>query len=653
MTDTWWRRLPTPIRWIGGVIVVLFTLIVFAGLMDWNAARGVVSRIASRRLDRHVTIEGPLRVHLFSSTPSVSIDNLSIANPDWAGGGDMLDVRHLQFALQLSQLFLGHLVLRTLEVDEPKVSLLRDSTERANWDFGKPGAKKSQQPTSLPAIRHFALRGGTLNVDDEIRKLTFKGMVTAHETAGRTEAEPFRLEGEGTLNKEPFKLRFEGGALLNVDLDRPYQFQMKVDAGPSNAAVTGAIAKPFDFGELDADVDVQGQNLANLYYFTGLSLPLTPPYRLVTHVHRSGMHFALGNIAGKVGNSDMHGHANVDLAADGRPTLKASLTSKSLNLRDLGVAFGAGVPQPTDATGEHQLPAPKSEPVSPFLLPTFEFQFDRLAAMDAAVDFQAASVQTEKVPIKAVTLNLKLEHGVLVLDPVDFHLPLGKLAGQVRLDTHNQTPQATVDLHLSDVNLEQFKGKTSPQAPMSGTLQSHAHLEGHGNSVHAMAAGANGTIAAVVPQGEIRKSLAELTGINVLTGLGLLLSGNQQTAPIRCAVADFQVKDGDARADRLIIDTQSVLITGNGHVNLADEKLDLNIAGKPKKLRLGRLRTPINVRGTLQHPSIGVDAPDVIKQGSIAAAAGALVAPLAAILAFIDPGLAKDQDCAALLEAAQ
>jgi uncharacterized protein involved in outer membrane biogenesis len=632
--------------------VVLLLLVVGAGLTDWNFARGFIGRVASRHLGRRVSIGGPLRVHLLSSTPSFSIDNLSVANPDWAGSGDMLDVAHLQIDLQLSQLFLGHLVLRTLEVDEPQLSLLRDDSQRANWDFGPPNTQKSQQPTKLPAIRHFALRGGTLEVNDAIRKLTFNGRVAANETGGSNNAEPFRLDGQGTLNKEPFKLTFGGGALLNVDPDHPYPFQLKVDAGPSNASVSGSIAKPFDFGEFDADIDVQGQNLANLYYLTGLALPLTAPYRISAHVHRAKTHFALGDIAGKLGNSDVHGHATLDFASDVRPTLKVALTSKSLDLGDLGIAVGAGVPQQTETKGAPQLAAPAKEPISPLLLPTFQFQFDRLAQMDAQFALHADSVQTQKVPIKAVTINLKLDHGLLIVDPLDFELPLGKLAGQIRLDTRGDSPQAAVDMRLTDVQLDQFKGKTASQAPLGGVLQTHAHLEGHGNSVHDIAADSNGTIAAVIPQGEIRQSLAELTGINVLTGIGLLVRGNQQTVPIRCGIAEFEVKDGDARAGRLLIDTEPVLISGDGHIALSDETLDLNIAGKPKKLRLARLRAPINIRGTLRHPTFGISVPSVVKQGAVAAAAGVLLTPVAALIAFIDPGLAKDQNCAALLDSA-
>jgi uncharacterized protein involved in outer membrane biogenesis len=652
MSGTWWQRIPQPLRWLGGVVIVLVLLIIAAGVTDWNFARGFVSRMASRQLHRSVAIDGALRVHLLSSAPSVSVGDLRIANPDWAGGGSMLQLHRLLVELQLSQLFLGRVVLRTLELDQPQLSLRRDSMQRANWDFDQPGVAAPAHPTRLPVIRHFALRGGTLDIADAVRKLGFHGSVAAEETGARSRAEPFRLDGHGTLNKEPFDLTLEGGELLNANPNRPYPFTLKVTAGSTSASLDGSITKPFDLGRFNVNAEAHGQNLANLYYLTGLPLPMTSAYRISAHVQRADMHFALGDIAGKLGNSDISGHATLDVAADGRPNLKVALVSKSLDLDDLGIAFGAGAAQPSQTATAPQQPAPAQAPISPLLLPDFQFQFDRLALMDASFDLHADSVQALKLPIKALTFSLKLDHGVLVIDPVDFELPLGKLTGEVHLDTRAAPPQATVDMRLSDVNLEQFKGATMAQAPLGGILHMHAHLEGHGNSVHDIAADSNGTLAAAIPHGEIRQALAELTGINVLSGLGLLLTGSQTTVPIRCAITEFKVTDGDARVGRLLIDTEPVLITGNGHVTMSDEKLDLNIAGKPKKIGFTRIRSPINLRGTLRDPSVSLSVPSLLEQGGIAVAAGVLLTPVAALLAFIDPGLAKDQNCSALLDGA-
>src|SRR5262249_11149107 len=180
-----------------------------------------------------------------------------------------------------------------------------------------------------------------------------------------------------------------------------------------------------------------------------------------------------------------------------------------------------------------------------------------------------------------------------------------------------------VDLRISDVDLNQIKGKNSPP-PLGGILLARAQLEGRGNSVHDFAADADGKVTAVVPHGEIRQAFAELTGINIANGLGLLLTKNQQRATVRCGVASFDVKDGNASVAQMVVDTDVVRIHGDGDIKLGPEALDIDIEGQPKKLRLLRLRTPIEINGTLRKPSVGVKVKDTAKQGGIAAALGAI-----------------------------
>jgi uncharacterized protein involved in outer membrane biogenesis len=240
-----------------------------------------------------------------------------------------------------------------------------------------------------------------------------------------------------------------------------------------------------------------------------------------------------------------------------------------------------------------------------------------------------------------------LQAGVLRLEPAVFTLPLGKLSGNLRIDSHVMPAAVTAELRLSGVKLEQFKKKAAA-APLQGTLAGHATLSGRGNSAHAVASSSSGRLTAVVPQGEIRDVLAELTGINVLRGLGLLLSNDQNTAKLRCGVAEFNVQGGVAQAGQMLFDTEHVQIKGDGRIDFRDETLHIELSGQPKSLRLVRLRTPIQVGGTLLKPTVGVQARSVLKQGGIAAALSAIT-PLAAVLAFVDEGLAKDADCAALL----
>jgi uncharacterized protein involved in outer membrane biogenesis len=92
-----------------------------------------------------------------------------------------------------------------------------------------------------------------------------------------------------------------------------------------------------------------------------------------------------------------------------------------------------------------------------------------------------------------------------------------------------------------------------------------------------------------------------------------------------------------------------VLVTGHGGVDLRNERLDLALQGNSKKFRLLHLQSPIKVAGTLENPKVGIDPEKTLLQAGEGTVLGALLTPIAAVLAFIDVGLAKNADCSALL----
>jgi uncharacterized protein involved in outer membrane biogenesis len=145
----------------------------------------------------------------------------------------------------------------------------------------------------------------------------------------------------------------------------------------------------------------------------------------------------------------------------------------------------------------------------------------------------------------------------------------------------------------------------------------------------------------------MRSSLAELAGFD-LRGLGLMATGNKGDTGIRCGVASFDVKKGTLTAQRLLLDTDPVLITGEGTIDMDSEALDLQLLGRPKHPRL-RLRAPLLIHGTIRQPAFSTDAKKPMAQAGGAIALGVLLTPLAAMLAFVDPGLARDSDCGAML----
>src|SRR3546814_4263241 len=93
-------------------------------------------------------------------------------------------------------------------------------------------------------------------------------------------------------------------------------------------------------GQFTAALTVAGDDLADLYYLSGLALPNTPPYRLSGTLRRDGATFTFDGFSGKVGDSDLGGNLNIAVGG-GRPKLTADLRSKLLDFNDLGSLLGA------------------------------------------------------------------------------------------------------------------------------------------------------------------------------------------------------------------------------------------------------------------------------------------------------------------------
>jgi hypothetical protein len=638
---------------IGLLVLLVVAVIAFLPSAFWRWA--IIHEVAGAT-GRPVSIDGNVRVRLFSFTPEVTVEGLSVANAPWADGKKLLSVKKFDATLSLKSLLRFHLIFPQVTIDSPSLDVQRDSAGRSNWDFSRPSRAKpkagASAPLHLPVIQELKLTNGTLSAVDRVRKLTFSGQVSVQESQNTADDHALKLRGSGTLNAKPFRLVLDGEPLIGVDPSKPYGFETTITAADIKLNTRATIAHPFDLAKLRAKFHVSGSDLADVYYLTGLALPNTPPYDVAGTLVRENLRFTIDDFRGKLGNSDIGGKVAVDTSRE-RPRLEATLASKQMDLADLATPLGTeATPARKADTLARPTPAPVPTPPT-LLLPDADLQVQRVRAMDADVHFDAAAIMAAKMPMKKVHFHLILDNGKITLDPLGFVLPQGEFAGTVAIDARGATPQTSVDMKLSNIDLAQFKPKSGKEPPLEGQLLGRIQLHGSGSSVHKTAATANGDMTFVIPKGEMRESLAELTGIDLSRGLGLILTKNERNTEIRCGVANFKAADGDLKASTLLIDTANVLVTGQGDVNLQSEALNLSLQGKPKKVRVLRLRTPILVRGTLLQPKIGVEPGKVAAQTGGAVALGALLTPVAALLAFVDGGLAKDANCSALIGEAE
>jgi hypothetical protein len=521
--------------------------------------------------------------------------------------------------------------LEKLDMADGQLTLVRNEAGLANWLWHDP---RGPEASPLPLLRSLSATHIRARLQDDVRHLQFDGTVTAceSETAGGTK--PLTIAGTGELNGHAVQFAIDGEPLAAAEHGKPYGFTFSEQSSGSHLTGRGALPRPFDFHLIDATFEAEGDDLRDLYYLVGIKLVNTGTYKLTGGVARRGTSTRFSELKITSGQSDATATISVDSSGT-RPKVVIDLESQHLRLADLGLRAAGREPQTVGA--------------------------QRLLMSAAAMDPQAwrrddtvASVRAHRldvgpIPIQGVAATLTVDHGILALEPLTGVVLGGRLSAHARMDLTTEAPADSVDITLNEVNLEHYPWKSTEGSPLKGLLRARVAVHGHGRSLHELAASADGTVSAVVSHGAVRTSLAELSGLD-LEAIKLLLEHPAPETSMKCAVAAFEAHGGVLTAQTLLVDTDPMLIMGKGTIQMDSEAVDLALQGHAKHPRL-RVRSAVMVRGVLTHLTVGIQPGGAAVQTAAAVALGVLLTPLASVLAFVDPGLAKDADCAALTRA--
>jgi uncharacterized protein involved in outer membrane biogenesis len=150
--------------------------------------------------------------------------------------------------------------------------------------------------------------------------------------------------------------------------------------------------------------------------------------------------------------------------------------------------------------------------------------------------------------------------------------------------------------------------------------------------------------------GRISNLLLEYAGLDVQESLKFLIGGDK-TVPVRCAFADFNVKQGLMTTQRMAFDTTDTVIKGEGTINLRDERIDMKLRPLPKDHSFLSLRTPLLITGSFNDPELRPEMKRLTLRG-VAAAVLATIAPPAALIPLFETGPGKNVDCGGTVAAA-
>jgi AsmA family protein len=635
-----------------GAIALLAILVLMLSVTSLNFARPWLSERVSQATERAFAIHGDLELtwqrpqevgwRRLVPWPHLRAHDVILGNPEWASTGpEMANVPQVDFALNPLHLFRRTLSVSPLILTEPKLVLEIGEDGRNNWTF----VEREDDGRWDFVLQDLTLNSGTVRLVDPARKADVSARIDTLEDGSVT----WTIDGK--LENDTVSGAGKAGALLSLqDRDTEYPVEAQLTIGKSEITASGTLTDPRTLSGLDLQLELSGASMAHLFPFTGLVLPATPRFstsgRLSGSLAQENFHLRYEQFKGKVGSSDLAGTLEY-VRREPRPLLRGEVVSTHLDLSDLGALLGVDSDEDRKKRGdEFEQPPDKVLPAAPF-------RTERWDAIDAQVQFTGKKVMREKVPIDNLFTRIALTEGVLKLAPLNFGVAAGDFTTELEINGGSDPPEARLSVSARNLKLNQLFPKVEEMQASLGVVHLNAELSGVGDSIAALAASSNGEIKAFISEGTISKLILEAVGLNIGAVVVTQLFGDHQVQ-LNCMASDFEVKQGVMQARVFVIDTEDALIGIDGRIDLESEELALTIHPESKGVRVLSLRAPLYVRGTFNEPDVDVDTGVVGMKAGTAIALGVFAAPLAALLALINPGPNDEESpCPGLLERAR
>jgi uncharacterized protein involved in outer membrane biogenesis len=618
--------------------VLSAALLVLILLFDWNWLKGPVERAVQAKTGREFRIGGDLDVDL-GRISIVRADALRFGNAGWSKRGDMATAERLELKIELWPLiFKREARIPEIRLSAPQVLLETGPEGVGNWVFG------DQSQNNKTQLRRVWIDAGRLQFFNAADKTDIDLAVASVEADSKGAAPPIDLKGKGRWSGNAFTLYGRTESPLELsDTDKPFRIDLRAEAGATRAHARGGLTDPFRLRDFDLRLMLSGQNLEDLYPLIGIATPATPPYKFDGRLTRQENTWRYDGFTGVVGDSDLGGSAAVTVGG-ARPRLVANLVSRRLDFDDLAGFIGAPPQTGGSEASNAELRAQSAAAATdPRVLPDTPYDLGKLRAMDADVRLKANRINAPKLPIDDMDAHLKLDAGILRLEPLNFGVAGGDIRSIIRMDAREATIRTRASISARRLDLSKLFPDVQLTRDAVGKIGGEVNITGTGNSIAAMLGSADGDIALGMGSGQISNLLMELAGLDLAETLKFLVTQDRKV-PIRCAFGDFEVRDGVMQTRALAFDSQDTIIVGEGQISLKDETLDLELRPRPKDRSIFALRSPLVAGGTFKDPSFRPDFKRLGLRGAVALALGS-IAPPAALLATLELGPGEDSGC--------
>jgi uncharacterized protein involved in outer membrane biogenesis len=371
--------------------------------------------------------------------------------------------------------------------------------------------------------------------------------------------------------------------------------------------VTGSLGDVFARPDAKLEVSANANSVNALGDFVGKELGLMGPLRLSARLSGRSPNLQIANLSAELDKSDVQGTLTVDL--DASPTaLRGDLASRRLDLQSLlgrGSALADG----------NKLP------------------FVALSDAELHIRLKADTVILANSTIGPASAQVDLKDGRLALSDVEVKMLGGTISSSAVMTAKDGTSRsgalAFLDLRLRAYKLDLSKLLTEAVTAPGDNLQVDVDVvvDSNGRTPDQLLANLSGEARVFSGGGKILGS-----GLNRLildvNPLRLLppFWGSADVVNIKCLAGTADIKQGIADT-YVMLDTQQMIVLGEGTINLGEKQINLTLDPSPKSSRLAVTGVPVLISGPLGSPTVTPRAKEAVG-GLLKGLLGHLAMPL-------------------------
>jgi uncharacterized protein involved in outer membrane biogenesis len=593
------------LKYVAALVAALLVLAVgaTAALLAWP--RAAVLMLAGHLLDRRVHV-AELSVS-YGDPVMLTIRGLQIANMPGGSSADMIAIEAIDAALDRAMLLRGKLVYESLQVTRPRLALERDASGRGNWEFGSGGSGHASTSTSrlalvpknrmqFPSLLNFRLTGG------EVRFRTSSGKWLRLPLDDLTiqaadEDAPVSLVLDGGYNDTDAQLTATTASFNAFrDASKPFDAGFSIAMPGVKLDFKGVLQEPLDFEGVEGRLALEARRLDDLIAIFDTPTGIAAPLKLSGGLTRYGDAWRLEDARGDIGGNLFTGRLALDEGNRGEADdLQFRLDFDKLDLPTVIPQGGAGGDwrkasiRPGTATDTAHLDLQVSAD---------ELLYGNHHLRQVAV---AVEVAAGMIRLHGATANLGTPANLGMPDRAG-HL---RLNGELRA-AGNDRASMTANLQVDRAEagtLLQALGLRDGATQIAGAVEGRVNLTMQGALLGDALKTMRGHAVVAMQQGRIARSLVEAASAD----LRAIFRDHGDSTALRCLLAAAEIKDGLMVLGPMNLRSDGGTIRGSGHIDLAQQRLDLVLRSDPKTTGFLALDIPLHLQGPLNDISAKPD----------------------------------------------